>query len=79
MFEFIWSVAAFSSKYDILSIAGILEQQDISLKEIQSFLVKLDPYHEVDLLRIPVTHPEMTFDNIENGKVLLLKHLFLVY
>lgn len=55
-----------------------MEQQDISLKDIQSFLVKLDPYHEVDLLRIPVTQPEMTFDNIEYGKLPLVMHSFLV-
>lgn len=53
---------------------AILEQQDISLKDIQSFLVKLDPYHEVDLLRIPVTQPEMTFDNIEYASNFLNKN-----
>ncbi|XP_062608571.1 glutamate receptor ionotropic, kainate 3-like isoform X2 [Saccostrea cucullata] len=46
---------------------AVLGHQGISIQDIHSFLVKLDPYHEFDLVRIPSTYPKMTFDNIRNA------------
>lgn len=50
-------------------ITGILGHRDISRNNIQSFLSEIKPYHKVDLVRLAEHQPEMTFDNIQNGKV----------
>ncbi|XP_048776991.2 glutamate receptor ionotropic, kainate 2-like isoform X2 [Ostrea edulis] len=67
----IFLLSHFSSCMESAHRVGVLEHQEISFQEIRSFLVKLDPYHEFDLVRIPSSHLEMTFDTVRNASDLI--------